>query len=112
MKSERTLTAYLVEAFVFTFCCCNVNSYDQLLEKAKVPSLKVRRMRTMAIESFKNLNKLSPSCLHDLVVFKDCKYNFRHSNIVDIRTSTMVRILLTFRDGTLPFSNNSSYVLS
>jgi hypothetical protein len=35
--------------------------------------------------------KLSPSCLHDLVVFKDCKYNFRYFNIVDIprvRTST------------------------
>ena len=48
-------------------------------------------MRTMAIECFKILNKLSPSCLHDLVVFKDCKYNFRYSNIVDIprvRTST------------------------
>ena len=45
----------------------------------------------MAIECFKILNKLSPSCLHDLVVFKDCKYNFRYSNIVDIprvRTST------------------------
>jgi hypothetical protein len=41
-------------------------------------------MRTMAIECFKILNKLSPSCLHDLVVFKDCKYNFRYSNIVDI----------------------------
>ena len=34
----------------------------------------------MAIECFKILNKLSPSCLHDLVVFKDCKYNFRYSN--------------------------------
>jgi hypothetical protein len=59
-------------------------TYDQLLEIAKVPSLKVRRMRTMAIECYKILNKLSPSCLHDLVVFKDCKYNFRCSNIVDI----------------------------
>ena len=58
------------------------STYDELLEKAKVPSLKVRRMRTMAIECFKILNKLSPSCLHDLVVFKDCKYNFRYSNIV------------------------------
>ena len=67
------------------------STYDELLEKAKVPSLKVRRMRTMAIECFKILNKLSPSCLHDLVVFIDCKYNFRYSNIVDIprmRTST------------------------
>jgi hypothetical protein len=41
-------------------------------------------MRTMAIEYFKILSKLSPSCLHDLVVFKDCKYNVRYSNIVDI----------------------------
>ena len=38
----------------------------------------------MAIECFKILSKLSPSCLHDLVVFKDCEYNFRYSNIVDI----------------------------
>jgi hypothetical protein len=38
----------------------------------------------VAIECFKILNKLSPSCLHDLVVFKDCKYDFRYSNIVDI----------------------------
>jgi hypothetical protein len=28
------------------------STYDELLEKAKVPSLKVRRMRTMAIECF------------------------------------------------------------
>jgi hypothetical protein len=61
-----------------------VSSYDELLVKAKVPSLKIRRMRTMAIECFKILNKLSPTCLHDLVVFKDYKYNFRYSNIVDI----------------------------
>ena len=64
------------------------STYDELLEKTKVPSLKVRRMRTMAIECFKILNKLSPPCLHDLVVFK---YNFRYSNIVDIprvQTST------------------------
>ena len=62
-----------------------VSSYDELLVKAKVPSLNIRRMRTMAID------KLSPTCLHDLVVLKDCKYNFRYSNIVDIpkvRTTT------------------------
>jgi hypothetical protein len=75
-------------------------TYDEFIEKAKVPSLKVRRMRTMAIECFKILNKLSLSCLHDLVVFKDCKYNFRYSNIVDIpsvRTSTYIRIVLNMQ---------------
>jgi hypothetical protein len=73
------------------------STYDELLEKAKVPSLKVRRMRTMAIECFKILSKLSPSCLHDLVVFQDCKNNFRYSNIVDIprvRTSTKTKVNL------------------
>jgi hypothetical protein len=68
-----------------------VSSYDELLVKAKVPSLKIRRMRTMSIECFKILSKLSPTCLHDLVVLKDCKYNFRYSNIIEIprvRTTT------------------------
>jgi hypothetical protein len=74
------------------------STYDELLEKAKVPSLKVRRMRTMAIECFKILNKLSPSCLHDLVVFKDCKYNFRYSNIVD-NTSHRNSSIVFLRNG-------------
>ena len=46
--------------------------------------MKVRRMRTMAIGYFKILSKLSPSYLHDLVVFKDFIFHFRYSNIVDI----------------------------
>jgi hypothetical protein len=61
-----------------SFSSISINLYDELLEKAQVPSLKVRRMRTMVIECFKILNKLSPFCLHDLVGFKDCKYNFRY----------------------------------
>jgi hypothetical protein len=36
------------------------SSYDNLLKKAKVPSLQIRRMRTMALETFKIMNKLSP----------------------------------------------------
>jgi hypothetical protein len=36
------------------------STYDELLEKAKVPSLKVRRMRTMAIE-------YSYTCVIDLL---------------------------------------------
>ena len=73
-------------------------TYDELLEKAKVPYLKVRRMSTMAIECFKILSKLSPSCLHDLVVFKDCKYNFRYFNIVDIpRVPTSTSLKNSFK---------------
>ena len=37
-------------------------------------------MRTMALEYFKILYKLSPPCLNDL----KSKYSFRYSNIVEI----------------------------
>jgi hypothetical protein len=60
------------------------SSYDNLLKKAKVPSLQIRRMRTMALETFKIMNKLSPSCLHNLVHLRNSKYYFRYNNILNI----------------------------
>ena len=42
-----------------------------------IPSLKVRRMRTKALESFKILNNLSPAYLNDLLTFKNHSYKFR-----------------------------------
>ena len=33
---------------------------DFVLEKTKMPSLRVRRLRTMAIETFNVINKLAP----------------------------------------------------
>ena len=35
-------------------------SHEMLLEKAKMPSLHIRRQRTMAIETFNIVNKLAP----------------------------------------------------
>ena len=67
------------------------SSYNELLSKIKLPILHVRRMRTMAIETFNIVNKLSPPVLHDLLQRRDSKYNFRYSNILKIpsvRTST------------------------
>jgi hypothetical protein len=34
------------------------SSYEELLQKAKVPSLQIRRMRTMALETYKIINNL------------------------------------------------------
>jgi hypothetical protein len=42
------------------------SSYINLLEKALVPSLQIRRIRTMTLETYKIVNKLAPVCLHDL----------------------------------------------
>ena len=56
------------------------NTYENLLKKSKLPSLKIRRLRTIAVETFKIIHKQSPSYLHDLISIKDQKYNFRHQD--------------------------------
>jgi hypothetical protein len=69
------------------------SSYEELLQKAKVPSLQIRRMRTMALETYKIINKLAPVCLHDLVHMKNSKYSFRY-NILEIPQIKVVFVLL------------------
>ena len=54
-------------------------------------TFKTRKVRTMAIETFKILNGFAPSVLSDLLIKRENKYNFRYSNILQIpqvRTST------------------------
>ena len=63
-----------------------ISDYNTLLEKAHVSSLHVKRLRTMALETFKIVNKLSPPILQDLVHKKDTKYSFRYSNILQVHT--------------------------
>jgi hypothetical protein len=50
------------------------------MAKSKLPSLKIRPIRTIAIETFKIINKETPQYLHDLVTLTNNKYNFRYSN--------------------------------
>ena len=50
----------------------------------QLPSLKVRRMRTIALESFKILNNLSPAYLNDLLTVKNHSYNFRYQKTVEV----------------------------
>ena len=62
------------------------SSYDSLLIKSQLQSLKVRRMRTIALESFKRLNNLSPAYLNDLSAFKNHSFNFRYQRTFEIST--------------------------
>ena len=41
-------------------------------------------MRTIAFESFKILNNLSPAYLNDLLTFKNHSYNFRYQKTVEV----------------------------
>ena len=56
----------------------NHSTYEELLAKSKLPSIKIRRIRTIAIETFEIINKETPQYLHDLVTLRNNKYNFRY----------------------------------
>ena len=72
----------------------NHSTYAELLAKSKLPSLKIRRIRTIAIETFKIINKETPQYLHDLVTLKNNKYNFRYSNTAHIPTVKTTRYVI------------------
>ena len=82
-KNSKKLEKVQERALRFVYEDYN-SSYEELLQKAKVPSLQIRRMRTMALETYKIINKLAPVCLHDLVHMKNSKYSFRYNNILEI----------------------------
>ena len=62
-----------------------VSTYDELLLKANIPSLHIRRLKTMSIETFKILNEMAPPVLSNLVRLRDnSRYNFRYNNILQV----------------------------
>jgi hypothetical protein len=69
-KNSKKLEKVQERALRFVYEDYN-SSYEELLQKANVPSLQIRRMRTMALETNKIINKLAPVCLHDLVHIKN-----------------------------------------
>ena len=45
---------------------------------------KIRRIRTIALKTFKIANKIAPVCLQNLVSVKNYKYSFRYVNVLDV----------------------------
>ena len=61
------------------------STYEELLNKANIPFLHIKRIRTMAEETFRILNDMSPPVLSDLVRIRDCSsYNFRYQNVLQV----------------------------
>ena len=54
------------------------------LDQSKLPSPKIRRIRTMALETFKILNKSSPEFIQNIITIKENPYDFRYQNTVDV----------------------------
>ena len=82
------------------------SSYESLLLKSQLPSLKVRRLRAIALEAFKILNNLFPVYLNDLLTFKNLSYSFRYTQTVEI---SQVR---TSRYGTRSFRSTAAKMLN
>ena len=45
---------------------------------------KIRRLRAMALETYRIIYKTSPVFIHDIVIIKQSSYNFRYNNTADI----------------------------
>jgi hypothetical protein len=73
------------------------STYEELLTKSKLPTLKIRRIRTIAIETFKIVNKTSPLYLHDLITIKQSKYSFRYQNTASIPPSFVKYLPIFFK---------------
>ena len=59
-------------------------TYEEL-NNANIPFLHIKRIRTMAVETFRILNDMSPPVLSDLVRIRDCSsYNFRYQNVLQV----------------------------
>ena len=61
-----------------------VSDYDTLLALSKMPTVKLRKLRTMALEVFKILHRESSLYLHDLICFKNNHYSFRYTRMAEI----------------------------
>ena len=61
-------------------------SNEDLLHRVNTTTLHLGRMESIAIETFKCLNGITPKYIRNLVKLKDNKYNFRHENMLQLPT--------------------------
>jgi hypothetical protein len=73
------------------------STYEQLLVMSDETNLTICRMRTLALEVYKCVNKLSPSYLNELFNKHDIHYNMRDSNkLIQRKVNTKCYGLKTF----------------
>jgi hypothetical protein len=80
------------------------SSYENLLEKSKLPSLKIRWLKTIAVETFKIIHKNSSSYLHELINIK-----LQNNNIRSQETAVLPRVRTT-RYGLKSFRYNAAQI--
>ena len=83
-KNSRKIGKIQERSLRFVYDDFNSTDVD-LLAKANIQSLHIRRLKTMTNETFKILNNMSPPVLSDLISLRqNSTYNFRYNNILQI----------------------------
>ena len=67
------------------------SSFQNLLDKDNSVTIHHRNIRTLAIEIFKVLHRLSPPLLNDVFVERNCNYNLQGNNFLKRRRLNSVR---------------------
>ena len=79
------------------------STYEELLNKANIPFLHIKSIRTMAVETLHILNDMSPPALSDLLRIRDCStYNFRYQNVYSCRMFAQQIVVRKVSDLQLP----------
>ena len=71
-------------------------SFETLLKCSKQESLLTKRLKIMILEVFKTVNRLNPSCLHDLFTKNEVVYDLRTQKIEQPKRRTTTYGLRTF----------------
>ena len=58
------------------------SDYNDLLQNANVPGIKIMLLRYLAIEVFKCINEINPAYLNEMFIRKECPYALRDSSIL------------------------------
>ena len=88
------------------------SSISDLLKSTNTQPLHVRRLKQMACEVFKIVNKLSPEYINDLVKIKPSTYNFRAEKQAEIPSVNTTRYgLRSFRSEAARVWNSLPYEL-
>ena len=69
--------------------CDNVSSYEELLQRASLPTLYTRRLQDIAIMMFKVKNGLAPPYITDLFVVSSSHNNLKNSDFIIPRFRTV-----------------------
>ena len=88
------------------------SSYESLLQKVKLPTLHLGRLRLIATETFKCLHKISPPYIQDLARFKSSSYNSKYDHMVGVPSVRRLPMARTLSGLKLPGCGIASLLIS